>query len=43
MGVDRSVIEHVRAFANPPLLVGQVIEMVMVLIGKRLPSQCNRK
>ncbi|XP_035829673.1 dynein heavy chain 5, axonemal isoform X2 [Aplysia californica] len=37
--VDRSVIEHVRAFANPPLLVGQVIEMVMVLIGKRLPSQ----
>ncbi|GFN75495.1 dynein beta chain, ciliary [Plakobranchus ocellatus] len=37
--VDRSVIEHVRAFTNPPLLVGQVIEMVMVLIGKRLPSQ----
>ena len=37
--VDRSVIEHVRAFTNPPVLVGQVIEMVMVLIGKRLPSQ----
>ncbi|XP_055889445.1 dynein axonemal heavy chain 8-like isoform X4 [Biomphalaria glabrata] len=37
--VDRGVIEHVRAFSNPPLLVGQIIEMVMVLIGKRLPSQ----
>ncbi|CAL1527205.1 unnamed protein product [Lymnaea stagnalis] len=37
--VDRGVIEHVRAFSNPPILVGQIIEMVMVLIGKRLPSQ----
>ncbi|XP_059166583.1 dynein axonemal heavy chain 8-like [Physella acuta] len=37
--VDRGVIEHVRAFSNPPILVGQIIEMVMVLIGKKLPSQ----
>lgn len=37
--VDRNCIEHLRAFQNPPLLVGLVMEMVMTLIGKRLPSQ----
>ncbi|XP_067674368.1 uncharacterized protein [Haliotis asinina] len=37
--VDRQCIERLRAFANPPTLVGQVMEMVMMLIGKRLPSQ----
>ena len=37
--VDRNCIERVRNFASPPILVGQVMEMVMTLIGKRLPSQ----
>lgn len=37
--VDRNVIEHVRAFQNPPMLVGQAIEMILVLVGKRLPPQ----
>ena len=37
--VDRSCIERLRAFQNPPMLVGHVMEMVMTLIGKRLPSQ----
>ena len=27
-----------KAFQNPPLLVGQTMEMVMLLVGKRLPS-----
>ncbi|XP_023932047.1 dynein heavy chain 5, axonemal-like isoform X1 [Lingula anatina] len=33
--VDRSCIERLRAFQNPPMLVGHVMEMVMTLIGKR--------
>ena len=33
------MIERLRAFSSPPVLVGQVMEMVMILIGKRLPSQ----
>ena len=37
--VDRQCIERLRNLANPPVLVGQVMEMVMMLIGKRLPSQ----
>ena len=37
--VDRQCIEKVKGFQTPPLLVGQVMEMVMILIGKRLPSQ----
>ncbi|OPL21670.1 LOW QUALITY PROTEIN: hypothetical protein AM593_02226, partial [Mytilus galloprovincialis] len=37
--VDRGCIERIRQFTNPPLLVGQVMEMVMMLVGKRLPSQ----
>ena len=37
--VDRQCIERMKNFQNPPLLVGQVMEMVMTLIGKRLPSQ----
>ncbi|CAG5121561.1 unnamed protein product, partial [Candidula unifasciata] len=37
--VDRNVVERIRAFQNPPVLVGQVVEMVLVLIGKRLPPQ----
>ncbi|KAF6026452.1 hypothetical protein EB796_015243 [Bugula neritina] len=34
--VDRQCIERVRSFTNPSLLVVQVMEMVMVLIGKRM-------
>ena len=37
--MDRNCIERVRNFSSPPVLVGQVMEMVMTLIGKRLPSQ----
>ncbi|ESO89151.1 hypothetical protein LOTGIDRAFT_229063 [Lottia gigantea] len=37
--IDRSCIETIRSMSNPPMLVGQVMEMVMTLIGKRLPSQ----
>ncbi|XP_076466964.1 uncharacterized protein LOC143298129 [Babylonia areolata] len=37
--VDRQCIERLKAFQSPPVLVGQVMEMVMILIGKRLPSQ----
>ena len=37
--MDRGVIERLRAFTSPPILVGQVMEMVMMLVGKRLPSQ----
>ncbi|XP_053397319.1 dynein axonemal heavy chain 5-like isoform X6 [Mercenaria mercenaria] len=37
--VDRNVIERLRGFTSPPVLVGMVMEMIMILIGKRLPSQ----
>ena len=37
--VDRQCIERLKGFSSPPLLVGQVMEMVMTLIGKRLPTQ----
>ena len=36
--VDRQCIERLKNFGNPPVLVGYVIEMVMVLIGKRQPT-----
>ncbi|XP_074662754.1 uncharacterized protein LOC141915202 [Tubulanus polymorphus] len=36
--VDRGCIERLKAFGSPPLLVGQVMEMVMTLIGKRVPN-----
>ena len=37
--VDRSCIDRLKAFQNPPSLIGHIMEMVMTLIGKRLPSQ----
>ncbi|KAK3577475.1 hypothetical protein CHS0354_032326 [Potamilus streckersoni] len=37
--VDRQCVERLKGFASPPYTVGQVMEMVMLLIGKRLPSQ----
>ncbi|XP_064629693.1 uncharacterized protein LOC135488785 isoform X2 [Lineus longissimus] len=36
--VDRGCVERLRAFSQPPALVGHVMEMVMTLIGKRLPG-----
>lgn len=36
--VDRSTIDRLKGFTNPTVLVGQVIEMVMILIGKRPPT-----
>ncbi|KAL4232681.1 hypothetical protein ACF0H5_007369 [Mactra antiquata] len=37
--VDKQCIERLKAFSNPPVTVGMVMEMIMILIGKRLPSQ----
>ncbi len=33
--VDRSCIERIRAFQNPPAMIGQIMEMMAVLIGKK--------
>lgn len=33
--VDRSCIERIRAFQNPPALIGQIMEMILVLIGRK--------
>jgi dynein heavy chain, axonemal len=33
--VDRASIERIRAFQNPPTLIGQIMDMMMVLIGKK--------
>ena len=36
--VDRQCVERLKAFQNPPMLVGFVMEMVMIFIGKKLTS-----
>ncbi len=36
--MDRGCVERMKNFQNPPLLVGQVMQMVMTLVGKRFPS-----
>ncbi|RDD45872.1 Dynein heavy chain 5, axonemal [Trichoplax sp. H2] len=36
--IDRSCVERLRVFQNPPSLVGTVMEMTMVLLGKLEPS-----
>lgn len=33
--VDRACVERIRAFQNPPALIGQIMEMIMILIGKK--------
>lgn len=33
--VDRACIERIRAFQNPPALIGQIMEMIMVMIGRK--------
>lgn len=33
--VDRPCIEKIRAFQNPPVLIGQIMEMVLIMIGKK--------
>jgi dynein heavy chain len=33
--VDRTCIEKIRAFQSPPILIGQIMEMVIVMIGKK--------
>ncbi|XP_077863125.1 dynein axonemal heavy chain 5-like [Saccoglossus kowalevskii] len=35
--VDRACIERLRSFQNPPLIVLQVMEMVLTMIGKQKP------
>ena len=37
--VGRQCVERVKAFQNPTELIGQIVEMVMALIGKRFPTQ----
>lgn len=37
--VDRSCVERIRAFQNPPALIGQIMEMIIILVGKqKLPE-----
>lgn len=37
--MDRSCVERIRAFQNPPALIGQIMEMIIILIGKqKLPE-----
>jgi hypothetical protein len=33
--VDKLCIEHIKSFQNPPALIGQIIEIVITLIGRR--------
>ena len=37
--MDRPCIERIRAFQNPPALIGQIMEMIMIMIGKRKVQQ----
>jgi hypothetical protein len=38
--VDKACIERIRGFQNPPALIGQIMEMIMTLIGKKkFPDQ----
>lgn len=39
--VDRPCLERIRGFQNPPILVGHVMEMVFILIGKTLPGMAR--
>ena len=40
--VDRQCIERLKAFQNPPILVGSIMEMVFTLIGKKTPPRHDR-
>ena len=33
--VDRSIIEKIKAFQNPPTIIGQILEVLIHLIGKK--------
>lgn len=33
--IDKPCIERIRTFQNPPALIGQIMEMITVLVGKR--------
>jgi dynein heavy chain len=38
--VDKACIERIRGFQNPPALIGQIMEMIMTLVGKKkFPDQ----
>lgn len=39
--IDKACVERIRSFQNPPALIGQVMEMVTVLIGKRKFKETN--
>ncbi|XP_077977225.1 dynein axonemal heavy chain 8-like isoform X3 [Glandiceps talaboti] len=41
--VDRACIERLRSFNNPPLIVLQVMEMVLTLLGKQKPILSSDK
>ena len=40
--VDKGCIDRIKAFSSPPLLVAQVMEMVLTLIGKRPVDESMR-
>jgi hypothetical protein len=33
--IDKGCIERIRSFQNPPIILGQIIEMTIALIGKK--------
>lgn len=37
--VDKSCIERIRAFQNPPALIGQIMEMITYMIGRKKLSE----
>ncbi|CAF1326895.1 unnamed protein product [Adineta steineri] len=41
--VDKSCIERIRTFQTPPVLIGQIMEMVLILIGRKPPVRLDVK
>ncbi|UJR24993.1 hypothetical protein I4U23_006354 [Adineta vaga] len=41
--VDKSCIERIRTFQTPPILIGTIMEMVLILIGRKSPLRFDQK
>ena len=41
--MDRACVEHVKGFQNPPYLVGQIMEMISVMIGKKKLTEITNR
>ncbi|CAF0874114.1 unnamed protein product [Rotaria sordida] len=41
--VDKSCIERIRAFQTPPILIGQIMEMILTLIGRKPATRSEVK